>query len=158
MQTLTISASVRPGRVAVLFEITDPEWMHSCRHILEVFSSLWGGHANIIIPTDGNTIQPLFWQILEKFDPDYICAHGPMVALETITKAVHSLSCYCSIYTKYLTRLLTVGALPDPNDSGDIELFLYAVDDEHIVVTSERKWIRMAEGAGFGHRGRLAAK
>jgi hypothetical protein len=77
MQTLTISASVRPGRVAVLCDIADPEWMRSCRHILEIFSSVWGGHGNIIIPTDGNTIQSLFWQILEKFDPDYICEYRP---------------------------------------------------------------------------------
>jgi hypothetical protein len=81
-----------------------------------------------------------------------------IVALETITKAVQSLSCYCGNYTKYLTRLLTAGALPDPNDSGDIELFLFAVDDEHIVVTSEKKWIRLAEEAGFGQRVRLATK
>jgi hypothetical protein len=77
METLTISASVRPGRVAVLCDIDDPEWMYSCRNILEVFSWVWGGHANIIIPTDGKTIQPLFWQILEKFDPDYICEYRP---------------------------------------------------------------------------------
>lgn len=77
MQTLTISSSVRPGRIAVLCDIADPEWVHSCRHILEIFSCVWGGHANIILPTDGETIQPLFWKILEKFDPDYICAYRP---------------------------------------------------------------------------------
>lgn len=77
MQTLTVSASVRPDRIAVLCDIADPEWMDSCRHILEIFSSVWGGHANVIIPTDGNTIEPLFWQLLEEFDPDYICAYRP---------------------------------------------------------------------------------
>jgi hypothetical protein len=75
MQTLTISASVRPGRAAVLCDIADPEWMNSCRNILEIFSWIWGGHANIIIPTDGKTIHPLFWKVLEKFDPDYICEY-----------------------------------------------------------------------------------
>jgi hypothetical protein len=49
--------------------------MYSCRNVLEVFSWVWGGHANIIIPTDGKTIQPLFWHVLEKFDPDYICEY-----------------------------------------------------------------------------------
>lgn len=77
MQTLTIGASVRPGRVAVLCDIDDAEWLYSCRHILEIFSTVWGGHGNIIIPTDGTSIQPLFWQILEKFDPDYIYAYSP---------------------------------------------------------------------------------
>jgi hypothetical protein len=64
-------------------------------------------------------------------------------AQESITEAVKSLSCYCGVYTQYLIRLLTRGALPGPNDSGDIELFLHAVDDEHIVVTSEKKWKNM---------------
>lgn len=77
MQTLTISASVRPHRVAVLCDIADLEWRRSCRHILEIFSTLWGGHGNIIIPTDGKTIQPFFWKILEKYDPDYICEYRP---------------------------------------------------------------------------------
>jgi hypothetical protein len=60
MQTLTISASVRPGRVAVLCDIADPEWMYSCRYILETFSTIWCDHSNIVIPTDGKTIRPLF--------------------------------------------------------------------------------------------------
>lgn len=77
MQTLTISASVRPRRVAILCDIADPEWMRSCRHILEIFSTLWGGHGNIIIPTDGCTIQPIFWRILEAFDPDHIYKYRP---------------------------------------------------------------------------------
>lgn len=42
-----------------------------------------------------------------------------MEAYQTITKAVVSLSCYCSVYTQYLIRLLTEGALPDPNDDED---------------------------------------
>jgi hypothetical protein len=78
-----------------------------------------------------------------------------MEAYETMTEAVKSLSCYCGVYTQYLIRLLTGGALPDPNDSGDLELFLYAIDDEHIVVTSEKKWKVMAEKVGFGQRVRL---
>ena len=28
-------------------------------------------------PTDGGTIQPIFWQILETFDPDHICEYRP---------------------------------------------------------------------------------
>lgn len=80
---------------------------------------------------------------------------SPIEAYETITAAVKSLACYCGVYTQYLIRLLTGGALPDANDSGDIELFLYAVDDEHIVVTSEKKWKVMAEKAVFGQRVRL---
>jgi hypothetical protein len=78
------------------------------------------------------------------------------VALETISNAIKSLSCYCGVYTQYIVRLLTKSALPAFNDSGDIELFLHAVDDDHIVVTSEKKWETMAENAGFGNRVRMA--
>jgi hypothetical protein len=76
-------------------------------------------------------------------------------AAAAIQRAITSLSCYCAVYTQYLIRLLTDGALPQENDSGDLELFLYAVDDDHIVVTSEKKWKRMADSAGFGQRVRL---
>jgi hypothetical protein len=40
-----------------------------------LFSSLWGGQGCIIVPTDGSTIDQLFWKILEVFDPDYICEY-----------------------------------------------------------------------------------
>lgn len=72
-----------------------------------------------------------------------------------IQKAIAALSCYCAVYTQYLIRLLTAGALPEENDSGDVELFLYSGDDDHVVVTSEKKWKRMADAAGFGNRVRL---
>jgi hypothetical protein len=78
-------------------------------------------------------------------------------AASTVDKAITSLSCYCAVYTQYLIRLLTQGALPEPNDSGDLELFIYAVDDDHIVVTSEKKWKRLADAAGFGKRVRLVS-
>ena len=41
------------------------------------------------------------------------------------------------------------------NDSSDIELFIYAIDDDHVVVTSEKKWKQLADAAGFGNRVRL---
>jgi hypothetical protein len=75
MQSLTISAAVRPGRIAVLVDSNDPNWASNCRHILEYFSQLWGGYGNIIIPTDGAAIAPLFWRILDTFDPDYIYSY-----------------------------------------------------------------------------------
>jgi hypothetical protein len=76
-------------------------------------------------------------------------------AVKTISSALSALECYCGVYTQYLIRLLVDGALPEENDSGDLELFLYAADDQHVVVTSEKKWKRMAEKAGFGNRVRL---
>lgn len=79
----------------------------------------------------------------------------PTEAAVTVSKAVASLTCYCAVYTHYLARLLTRGALPEENDSGDLELFVYAIDDDHMVVTSEKKWKRIADAAGFNGRVRL---
>ena len=68
----TIFASVRPARVAVLLDRSDPDWQETCLRIIEFFSSLWGGKYNIIVPTDGETISAPFWDILETYDPDYL--------------------------------------------------------------------------------------
>ncbi|MFZ0279356.1 MAG: hypothetical protein WA254_01675 [Candidatus Sulfotelmatobacter sp.] len=81
----------------------------------------------------------------------------PTEAASTVDKAITSLSCYCAVYTQYLIRLLIDGALAEPNDSGDLELFIYATDDDHIVVTSDKKWKRIADAAGFGNRVRLVS-
>lgn len=81
----------------------------------------------------------------------------PTEAASTVNKAITSLSCYCAMYTQYLIRLLIDGALAEPNDSGDLELFIYSVDDDHIVVTSEKKWKRIADAAKFGNRVRPVA-
>lgn len=75
MRSLTISTSVRPGRVAVLVDAKDPQWQSTCLRIIEYFTRMWGGCGNIIVPTDGKQIGPLFWRILERFDPDYLEAY-----------------------------------------------------------------------------------
>ena len=37
---------------------------------------MWGGRSALIVPTDGRSIGPLFWELLEAFDPDYVtCYH-----------------------------------------------------------------------------------
>lgn len=66
--------------------------------------------------------------------------------------AISRIECYSHIYTQYLIRLMTEGLLPRRNDSGDIDLFLYSTDDDHIVATNERKWIALAETAGLTRR------
>ena len=68
----TIFAGVRAPRCAVLMDAADPDWQETCRRIIECLSSLWGGRYSLIVPTDGKTIPPLFWQLLETYDPDYI--------------------------------------------------------------------------------------
>jgi hypothetical protein len=68
----TLFVSVRPGRVAVLVNSADSDWMHTCVRVLEFLSTVWGGKHSLILPTNGATISETFWQLLEAFDPDYI--------------------------------------------------------------------------------------
>jgi hypothetical protein len=68
----TISAGVRASRVAVLVDAADPDWRETCRRIIECLSAQWGGKYSLIVPTDGTSISPLFWKLLNAYDPDYI--------------------------------------------------------------------------------------
>src|SRR5437764_11190751 len=69
----TVYAGVRPPRVAILLDTGDQQWQETCRRLMECFSSTWGCKYSVIIPTDGRSISPFFWTLLEAFDPDYIC-------------------------------------------------------------------------------------
>lgn len=68
----TIFRSLRPAKVVTFIDKNDRDWMDSCFRIIEWYSQMWGGKYNIIIPTDGKSIDGQSWLLLEKFDPDYI--------------------------------------------------------------------------------------
>jgi hypothetical protein len=72
MESVTIFASVRPGRMAIFTDIDDPEWQSTALHILQMLANFWGGFGCLIVPTNGKEISPLFWQLLETYDPDYL--------------------------------------------------------------------------------------
>ena len=72
-------------------------------------------------------------------------AHG-------IAAAIPKIECYSRVYTQYLISLMTEGFLPQQNDSGDIEFFLYSIDDDHVVATKDNRWINIAKAAGFARR------
>ncbi|HWZ81074.1 MAG TPA: hypothetical protein VNW47_00535, partial [Terriglobales bacterium] len=54
----------------MLVDRADQDWQDTCLRVIEFFSQLWGGAYNLIVPTDGKTIDERFWTILEAFDPD----------------------------------------------------------------------------------------
>ena len=72
--------------------------------------------------------------------------------VEQLVGSIEKVKCYCGVYTQYVEDLLTSGLTPQANDSGDTELFLYSVDDHHIVVTSEKRWFQLARAGGVEHR------
>ena len=67
-------------------------------------------------------------------------------------QAADGVTCYCMVYTHYLLKLLTEEMMPQMNDSGDLELFLYATSDDWIVVTAETHWADVAKRAGYDQR------
>lgn len=68
----TLESRARPARVAVLIDSSDIDWHHTALRIIEFLSSIWGGKHSVVVPTDGSTIEPVFWAILERFSPDYV--------------------------------------------------------------------------------------
>jgi hypothetical protein len=76
----------------------------------------------------------------------------PPELVDSLVHAIDKIRCYCKVYIEYVKRLLTQRMLPQQNDCGDQELFLYLTDDEHVLVTSDRRWLRVAEAAGYGQR------
>ncbi len=72
--------------------------------------------------------------------------------VDELVAAIPKIECYTRMYTHYLIRLMTEGVLPKKNDSGDIDFFLYSTDGDHVVATNEKKWIALAEAAGFTPR------
>ena len=71
---------------------------------------------------------------------------------QRLTDAIPRVECYGRMFTNYLIRLMTEGLLPKKNDSEDIDFFLYSTDDDHVVATNEKKWIDLANTAGFARR------
>jgi hypothetical protein len=73
----TVFLSVRPARAAVFIDKRDTDSVRTCHRVIEWQSAVWGGSDFIVIPTDGTTISPAFWTLLEIYDPDYLLRYQP---------------------------------------------------------------------------------
>lgn len=65
-----ICTNLRPAKVVTLVP-KGFDWRKKCVKIIEFYSQTWGGAKNFIVPTDGEKIDEKFWELMEKFDPDY---------------------------------------------------------------------------------------
>src|SRR5437660_2144997 len=72
-----VTLSVRTPRFAVLIDKTNPYWHAYVEGIIQAFTQTWGGEYFITIPTDGNTIDEKFWEILEAYSPDILGRYLP---------------------------------------------------------------------------------
>ena len=66
--------------------------------------------------------------------------------------ALNLFECYCVVYMQYFSDLLTNGHVPQANDLGDLELFLYTTDENSIIVTFEKRWLAFAKNADYESR------
>jgi hypothetical protein len=71
-----VTLAARPARIVTFVNSADKEWHELCLRVIERNSIVWGGHYYLIVPTDGRTISPVFWKILEQYDPDYLTYYG----------------------------------------------------------------------------------
>jgi len=72
-----VGLGLRPPRLAVLIG-SNCDWGH-CVYLIGTLTQIWGGVAYAIVPTDGETISPLFWRLLKRYDPDWIARYGDTV-------------------------------------------------------------------------------
>lgn len=64
---------------------------------------------------------------------------------KSLASANQKLNPYINAYSQYLKYLVTAGALPDKNDLGDHEMFMYLQNKKWLLATSDKRWIRIAE-------------
>jgi len=117
MRNMIVGTSVRPGRLAILVDITDASWQQACVRIIEYLTRMWGGCGNIIVPTNGREILPMFWNILERFDPDYLLYYrktGRDMEMETPEKFDEAYQIYLSAWKR------DIGSVANENQAKDI--------------------------------------
>lgn len=72
--------------------------------------------------------------------------------LTALVAGQDSVECYCKVFTRYLYELLTTRMtheIKEPNDSHDLEYFLYCRSDDWVFATAEKFWNRMASDCGM---------
>jgi hypothetical protein len=70
LEVRVVRSGVRPHRVAILIPSGGGAsvWLQ----VIDVCSQIWGGPYCVAVPTDGETIQQPFWQLLDLYDPDMV--------------------------------------------------------------------------------------
>jgi hypothetical protein len=72
-----------------------------------------------------------------------------------LVAGVTAVDCYCKVFTRFLFELLTTKMtheIKEPNDSHDLEYFLYCRSDNWVFATAEKFWNRMASDCGMSAR------
>ena len=62
----------RPIRLAFLINPHEDQWPEQLDAICEYTLNKWRGRFNPVVPTNGETLEPEWWNFLKKIDPDYV--------------------------------------------------------------------------------------
>ena len=76
-----LTYKLRPLRNAILVP-PDVAW-EDVDDIIQELSWVWGGPLSLIIPCNGSEIEPLFWEHLRSYDPDYLYSRLKVAALHS---------------------------------------------------------------------------
>ena len=80
-----VSLGIRAPRVAILVQPSTP-WAE-CLRLVETLSAVWGGPTFALIPSNGDTVDALFWRLLKEHDPDWLMYYAPTTKLsDKLTK------------------------------------------------------------------------
>lgn len=75
--------------------------------------------------------------------------------LSALVAGQDAVECYCKVYTRFIYELLTTQMtheIKEPNDSHDLEYFLYSRSDHWLFATAEKFWNRMASDCDMSTR------
>lgn len=62
----------RPITYAFLINPKEDQWSEHLDAICEYTLDKWRGRFNPVVPANGETLQPEWWELLKKIDPDYV--------------------------------------------------------------------------------------
>lgn len=78
----------RPIRFAFLINPHEDQWREQLDAICEYTLDKWRGRFNPVVPTNGETLEPEWWNFLKKIDPDYVIS--PTAISESLKEQIHT--------------------------------------------------------------------
>jgi hypothetical protein len=85
------------------------------------------------------------WDRLKNFEEENGISIDARPSSDAFLTAESNLIIFAKAYAEYLRYLSQEGAKPEENDIGDIECFLYLRNDNYILATAEKRWIRIGK-------------
>jgi len=103
-----VSLGLRAPRLAVLID-SNCQWS-DCLALVQTLTGIWGGATFAVIPTDGQSISPLFWRLLKLHDPDWLMAFDALQVSDGLEEALQKRHSVASQWGDQVQRLWPDGA------------------------------------------------